>query len=101
MKPTVTDICDNIAPMQTLDPDWDGSCPCGEIKGEGFTIVTKCWRTGDHPSGCAVYVEGKDIKHVDKMMIATHVAGSAGWAYCDWHIYIDGQHMGTIYGDYQ
>ena len=95
MKPTVTDVCDNIAPMQVYDPDWDGSCPCGEIKGEGFTITTKCWRTGDHPDGCAVYVEG-DIEQTDKLLLATHVASSTGWSYCDWHLYIDGELIGKM-----
>jgi len=98
MKPTVAQICDNIAPMQTLDPDWDGSCPCGEIKGDGFTIVTKCWRNGDHPSGCAVYVEG-DIRQTDKLLIATHVASSTGWLDCDWYLYIDGELFGKMVRD--
>jgi hypothetical protein len=96
MKPTVTDICDNIAPMQTFDPDWGGSCPCGKVKGDGFSIVTKCWRSGDHPPGCAVYVEGKDIKPTDKLLIAVHVASSTGWGYCDWHLYIDGELFGRL-----
>jgi hypothetical protein len=97
MKPTIMQVLSNVFPM-TLNPDWDGSCPCAELAGKGFEVKTDCWRTGSHPKGCAVHVTGK-LSSEDKLKVATHVAKNSGWRRHDWHIYIDGRHHGCIEGE--
>lgn len=91
---SVTDVMDQSHPM-SLEPDWDGSCACGEIEGDGFRIETDCWRV--HDGGCAVYVDGS-ISREDKMILAMHVAANTGWRSADWYIYVDGARVRVVEG---
>ena len=82
-----------LAKSPNDDGDFDGSCPCGKIKGDGFSVVFHCWRSScEH--GCeysGIHVEGQLPKETLEK-IARHIRDNNGWTdRTDWTLTVNGE----------
>lgn len=70
--------------------DFDGSCPCCKIDGEGFTVYVHCWRSScNECMYSGIHVSGK-LDTDTKKKIAIHIRDNNGWTNStDWNIIID------------
>jgi len=78
---SVQDVLDNDYPL-SLDPDFDGFCPCAHIKGNGFSIDVHCWRSSFNGCCCeysGIHVSGS-IDDKQKILLAEHVRKNNGWS---------------------
>ena len=74
---------------------FDGSCPCGHIKGIGFYVEFHCWR-----SGCAyecpysgIHVDG-ELPRETLEKIARHIRDNNGWTdSTDWRLTVNGEEI--------
>lgn len=70
--------------------DFDGSCPCCMIHGEGFTVRVHCWRSNcNECEYSGIHVHGElDID--TKIKIANHIRNNNGWSNStDWNIVVE------------
>lgn len=86
-KLTVAQILAHDWPM-SLDPGWDGCCPCCTLDGDGFTVEVHCWRTRIDGCGCkhsGIHVTG--LERSQALAVATHIRDHNGWTdHTDWTI---------------
>ena len=46
----------------------DNGCPCGKVQGDGYTIISHCWRTRDCCEYSGVhYSDDKGREHAEKI----------------------------------
>lgn len=87
-----------IRPME-IDPEFDGSCPCSDIEGDGFTIKTHCWRTSRDNCDCefsGIHVDG-NIPDYKSIPLAFHVLAHNGWLdHTHWTILINGRAIAEV-----
>ena len=74
----------------TLDPDYEGCCPCAKIGvGDNASVRVHCWRV-QCESGCkysGVHVEGLDHETANK--VAQHIIANNPWStMTDWEVHI-------------
>ena len=77
---SVEDILASDHPL-TLDPDYEGCCPCAKISvGDNASVRVHCWRVqcryGCEYSG--VQVEG--LEHETAHKVAQHIIANNSWA---------------------
>jgi len=74
----------------TLDPDYEGCCPCADILIDSTTSVrVHCWRPKcEYGCKCSgVHVEGLDHETAHK--VAQHIIANNPWATTtDWEVQI-------------
>lgn len=74
-----------------LSEDYEGSCACCFIEGEGFSVRTHCWRTkvDCNCEYCGIHITG-ELPQKKLLQIAKHIRNNNGWTdFTDWTIIVN------------
>lgn len=74
----------------TLDPEYEGCCPCAHIQGKGFKVDIHCWRTSHDHCDCpfaGIHIKG--LSSEDAHQLAEHIMDTIGWPCIDWTVMVE------------